>query len=181
MNKNKICITYESGCKEQHKSCQLYNLYETPKNKLDCENTKIYIETGQNFDDSQLCFFLEENVLSEINNAQILFQNLNIIDLYPKVQIKLVNLLTNQCTEKYKSYKLSKENVANKNKEDREPIYLRSFHGGINGGRRKESEERCYDMNNEYNCKHFTPTDTNKNCAYINNICIEQYQTCEYI
>ena len=71
MDKNKICISYESGCKEQYKSCQLYNQYETSINKIDCEKTKIYIDTNQNFDDSQLCIFSEGKCLTRENNAQI--------------------------------------------------------------------------------------------------------------
>ena len=178
LDKNKICITYESGCKEQYKSCQLYNLYETSKNKLDCENTKIYIETKQNFDDSQLCVFSEGKCLTRDKQCSDIFEESECNRFIPKGLNKACEFVDNQCTEKYKSYKLSNEKVANKNKEDREPIYLSSFYGGINGGRRKESERGCSDMESEYSCKHFTPTDTNKNCAYINNICIEQYESC---
>ena len=43
----------------------------------------------------------------------------------------------------------------------------------------QKREDKFSHLKGEYIFKYFTHTDTNKNCAYINNKCIEQYQTCE--
>ncbi len=42
-----------------------------------------------------------------------------------------------------------------------------------------KSIKKCEEAKDENECGTTTPTDTNKNCVFTNNKCVEQYKTCE--
>lgn len=54
---NKICVYSNYQCKEQYKTCALYNEKESSKTKDGCESIKIYNDEKNIFDDTKLCTF----------------------------------------------------------------------------------------------------------------------------
>lgn len=52
----KVCVSTTDGyCKEQYKTCELYNTKETSKTKTDCEAIITY--SNSHFDYSKICEF----------------------------------------------------------------------------------------------------------------------------
>ena len=176
---NKECIYIKNHCKEQYKTCELYDNNELYKNKENCESIIMYDNSYSYLYISKVCTFFEGKCLARDKQCSDIFEKSECYRFTPKDSNKTCIFVENQCKEKYKTCKLYDENVANKNKEDCESISFCTFYEGINGGRCIEREQECSDNREENSCKYFIPIDTNKNCAYINNKCIEQYKTCE--
>ena len=42
----------------------------------------------------------------------------------------------------------------------------------------KESKN-CGEAKTELECIYINPSDNNKHCAFVNNVCVEQYKTCQ--
>ena len=191
MDKNKICISYESGCKEQYKSCQHYNFYETSINKIDCEKIKIYIDTNQNFDDSQICIFSEGKCLTRDKQCSDILNSTDCKAFVPKDSNKECIYIENHCKEQYKTCELYDKFELNKNKEDCESIIIQDktdwslyksdvctfFEGKclVKGFK----DMQCSDIFEEFECNLFQPKDSNKTCEFVENQCKEKYKTCK--
>ena len=89
------------------------------------------------------------------------------------------------CKEQYKTCELYEQKASNKNKEDCESIAFIDEDGYYDVYKCVFKDNvcstgtKCGDFTNEWGCKDFTPTDTNKKCYFDNGVCKEIYKSCE--
>ena len=191
-DEKKICVESPSGlgCKEQYKTCGLYNDNEASKNKEDCESIKIYSDLTDSFDDLKKCSF-SGGVCSEKSIRCSDFNDELVCSLAPLVytlpENKTCVYKNNKCHEVYKTCELynNNEKDENKNKEDCESIYeerdAADYNCVFNSNNKTCSSVRkkCSDFKNYYNCLYFRPVDESKRCVYVNGSCVEHFKTCE--
>jgi hypothetical protein len=91
--------------------------------------------------------------------------------------------LNGGCIEQYKTCELYNEKVSHKTKADCESLRIKDTYGYIRKCVFKDDTcatgTKCSDFTYEFGCNNFSPSDTNKRCIFINNVCEEIYKTCE--
>ena len=87
------------------------------------------------------------------------------------------------CKEQYKTCELYNEKVTSKTKADCESLRIEEGYGYFRKCVFKDNTcatgTKCSDFTYESGCNNFSPSDTNKRCIFINNVCEEIYKTCE--
>ena len=191
---NKICVLSGNQCKEQYKTCDIYNAQVSKENrdKNICESIKIY-ESDQ-FVSSKKCVYdttKKECEEKPLDCSEIISQEQCILHT-PSDTLKKCVFVNDKCKEEYKSCEdYNKKNTDEKNSNDCESIVLFSsgFIDYSNMCTFEESTHTCSSkpktscddyksgQSEEY-CININLSDSNLKCAFINNICIEQYKQC---
>ena len=188
----RICVESPSGlgCKEQYKTCDLYNENEVSKNKNDCESIIIYSDSIESFNEFKKCSFTgntcaeKQKDCSEITNElECSFAPF----IYTLPENKTCIYKNKKCQEVYKTCELYDENVNidSKNKEECESIYEErdaSSYNCIfypNNKTCSSVRKKCSDIKHINNCIYHIPTNENKRCVFVDNKCVEHFKTCE--
>ena len=176
---NKRCIYSGSQCKEQYRSCYLYNKYASPKDETECKNIKLY-EYG-NLNTKEYCDFVDSECVQKQKTCSELTSQKDCESSYFEDYICVFK--GNQCKEQYRTCDKYNELVAEsaKNKDDCESINEGTFNKcsfNTNTKVCSKIKKDCKEISTSL-CSNHTPTDTTKKCILINDKCVEQYKTCE--
>ena len=168
-NKHK-CVMINSVCTKQEKTCTDYE----GSTKADCEaiiNEKINYK----------CVFNSENHCVEEQRPCDDYSGWiesECASFKPSVSGNRCSIgLNDKCQEIYNDCEKYTEGDTTKctNIQRNDITYKCVFDGTC-----KNEKKVCSDAKYETECNAITPTDTNKQCAFINNYeCVEQYKTCE--
>ena len=177
---NKRCVYIGTECKEQFKTCELYNQNASPKDATECKNIMLYNDNNIlrtkyycDYIDSQ-CTEQQKTctkLVSQIDCESTYFDDYNCV------------FKENKCLIQYKTCDLYNQKVANKNKEDCEIIdegrdYKCSFDTTTKTCSKVKKD--CKDITDSSECTSHTPEDsTNKICIFENNSCKEVYKSCD--
>ena len=206
---NKRCIYSGSQCKEQYKTCELYDQNASPKDATECNNIKLYDYSG-NLNTKIYCDFVgsecvqKQKTCSELT-SQTDCESSSFFEDYICV------FKGNKCKEQYRTCDKYNKLVAEsaKNKDDCESINEGTYNKcsfNTNTKVCSKIKKDCKEISTSlsYNkcsfntntkvcskikkdckeistslCSFHTPTDTTKKCILINDQCVEQYKTCE--
>ena len=176
---NKRCIYSGSQCKEQYRSCYLYNKYASPKDETECKNIKLY-EYG-NLNTKEYCDFVDSECVQKQKTCSELTSQKDCESSYFEDYICVFK--GNKCKEQYKTCDKYNKLVAEsaKNKDDCESINEDSYNKcsfNTNTKVCSKIKKDCKEISTSL-CSNHTPTDTTKKCILINDKCVEQYKTCE--
>ena len=116
-DKDKICIYSDGECKEQYKTCELYNTKATSKNQADCLSLKIYSDTQKSFDNSKICTYSGTTCSSRDKTCEDLEEKECEV-FKPKDSNKICILSGSNCKSQYKTCELYNEKASSKNEND---------------------------------------------------------------
>lgn len=181
---NTICVFNQNVCKEQFKTCELYNSEVTEKNKEDCEAIRIY---DYGFDTSSKCVF-SEGACSKTKKDCSEFTDSYTCNYHkPKDENKKCRFIQDKCEEQYKTCELYNSKESTKTKEECEKIipYKNSYSSIDEDSKcvfdsdsncvRKPKE--CSEMGNNYHC-YGHKIDDEHICILDNNECKQVYTSC---
>ena len=189
---DKVCVSTTNGyCKEQYKTCELYNTKETSKTKADCEAIIYY--SGSTIDNSKICEFTDSTKTCSTRDKECKDITGEYLCEYftPKDTDKICVYVNSQCKEQYKTCELynTKVTEANKKSEDCKAIQIYISYNNFDTSSKcvyddttktcSKRKKECSDFTTESTCNSYRPEDTNKKCIFISNKCEEQYKTCE--
>ena len=179
-----ICVFNQNACKEQYKTCEIYNSEVTDKNKEDCEAIKIY---DYGFDTSSKCVF-NEGACSKTKKDCSEFTDSNSCNYHePNDENKKCRFIQDKCEEQYKTCELYNDKESQKTKEECEKIipYKNGYSSVDEDSKcvfdtdsncvRKTKE--CSEMGNNYNC-YGHKIDNEHVCTLDNNECKQVYTSC---
>ena len=186
-DKDKICIYSDRECKEQYKTCELYNTKATSKNQADCLSLKIYSDTDGDFDDSKICSYAGTTCSSRDKTCEDLEEE-ECEDFKPKDRDMICILSGGKCKSQYKTCELYNNKVSSKNENDCLSLKIYSDTDGdfddsqictYSSGTCSSRDKLCSDIKDESNCENFKPKDTDLICIFDGGQCKSQYKTCE--
>ena len=185
-DKDKICIYSDGECKEQYKTCELYNTKATSKNQADCLSLKIYSDTDEYFDDSKICSYAGTTCSSRDKTCEDLEEKECEV-FKPKDSNKICILSGSNCKSQYKTCELYNENASSKNENDCLSLKIYSDTDGdfdnskictYSGTTCSSRDKTCEDLE-EDECEDFKPKDSDMICILSGGKCKSQYKTCE--
>ena len=186
-DKDKICIYSDGECKEQYKTCELYNTKATSKNQADCLSLKIYSDTQKSFDNSKICTYSGTTCSSRDKTCEDLEEE-ECEDFKPKDRDMICILSGGKCKSQYKTCELYNNKVSSKNEadclslkiySDLENYFDDSQICTYSSGTCSSRDKLCSDIKDESNCENFKPKDTDLICIFDGGKCKSQYKTCE--
>ena len=186
-DKDKICIYSDRECKEQYKTCELYNTKATSKNQADCLSLKIYSDTDGDFDDSKICSYAGTTCSSRDKTCEDLEEE-ECEDFKPKDRDMICILSGGKCKSQYKTCELYNNKVSSKNEADCLSLKIYSDYENYfddsqictySSGTCSSRDKLCSDIKDESNCENFKPKDTDLICIFDGGQCKSQYKTCE--
>ena len=186
-DKDKICIYSDGECKEQYKTCELYNTKATSKNQADCLSLKIYSDTQKSFDNSKICTYSGTTCSSRDKTCEDLEED-ECEDFKPKDSDMICILSGGKCKSQYKTCELYNNKVSSKNEadclslkiySDLENYFDDSQICTYSSGTCSSRDKLCSDITDESNCENFKPKDTDLICIFDGGQCKSQYKTCE--
>ena len=186
-DKDKICIYSNRECKEQYKTCELYNTKATSKNQADCLSLKIYSDTDGDFDDSKICSYAGTTCSSRDKTCEDLEEE-ECEDFKPKDRDMICILSGGKCKSQYKTCELYNNKVSSKNEADCLSLKIYSDYENYfddsqictySSGTCSSRDKLCSDIKDESNCENFKPKDTDLICIFDGGQCKSQYKTCE--
>ena len=174
---DKRCIFINNKCVEQDTDCS----YNDGKDKNRCESIVLsqdYLKCE--LDKDYNCVQKKRECSEYTGDSEYSCEN----NYASRDDNKKCFFINNKCTEKYIYCSAYKGN----DKETCESIKPYDQYGtsalpgykcvfGTNGCERVSKE--CTDAKSATECYSISPTDTNKNCIYTDNKCIEQYKDCD--
>ena len=183
---DKVCVPTNDGknyCKEQYKTWELYNTKETSKSKTGCEAIISYSKVCEYISSTSTC-------QSRDKECKDFTEELSCTYFSPKDTDKRCVYIDSQCKEQYKTCELYNSNVkeADKKAADCEAIQIYKSYSiddyskcvyDENTKTCSTKKKECSDFTTESTCNYYKPEDENKKCIFINNVCEEQYKTCE--
>ena len=184
-DKDKICIYSDRECKEQYKTCELYNTKATSKNQADCLSLKIY--TDGDFDNSKICTYSGTTCSSRDKTCEDLEED-ECEDFKPKDSDMICILSGGKCKSQYKTCELYNNKVSSKNEADCLSLKIYSDYENYfddsqictySSGTCSSRDKLCSDIKDESNCENFKPKDTDLICIFDGGQCKSQYKTCE--
>ena len=184
-DKDKICIYSDGECKEQYKTCELYNTKATSKNQADCLSLKIY--TDGDFDNSKICTYSGTTCSSRDKTCEDLEEE-ECEDFKPKDRDMICILSGGKCKSQYKTCELYNNKVSSKNQADCLSLKIYSDYENYfddsqictySSGTCSSRDKLCSDIKDESNCENFKPKDTDLICIFDGGQCKSQYKTCE--
>ena len=185
-DKDKICIYSDGECKEQYKTCELYNTKATSKNQADCLSLKIYSDIDGDFDDSKICSYSSNTCSSRDKTCEDLEEKECEV-FKPKDSNKICILSGSNCKSQYKTCELYNEKASSKNENDCLSLKIYSDTDGdfdnskictYSGTTCSSRDKTCEDLEEE-ECEDFKPKDSDMICILSGGKCKSQYKTCE--
>ena len=187
---NTICDSTQGICKTLYKTCELYdaNVEEAKKNKEDCESIRIYLDNDNygRYDEHHYCSYTGTTCSTKERKCEDIPDQYTCEDYSPTDDTICV-FINGFCKEQYKTCEIYNQRVeeANKNKEDCEAI--RFYDNGFDAywkcvfeeGTCSKRKKECSEFTDSYFCNNIQLEDVNKKCRFINDVCEEQYKTCE--
>ena len=188
-NTDKMCVYIDKQCKEQYKTCELYDRRVSDKNKDDCESIILYDEEmAYGVETNYKCAFIDGKCSTIIKNCSEIYDSYNCHKTNPADQNKKCIFLFDEdiCEEQFKTCELY-DKEAIKTKEICEKILPYEIDGDNLDNDSKcvfenshcvRKKKECSDFDKQYNCKQFRLDDENKICVFENGKCKEQYKSC---
>ena len=188
---DKICVsTNNYYCKEQYKTCELYNTKETSKTKTDCEAINYYSDSKEEFDNTKICSFSGSTCSTRDKTCEDITTGEYDCESFKPSDTDKVCVYTNyQCKSQYKTCELYSTKETSKTQAGCEAIrtYSGSYFDDSKICEYTSSTSTCSTRDKEckdiitgnYDCEDFSPKDTDKICVYSDSKCKEQYKTCE--
>lgn len=185
---NKICVRLSGGCKEQYRTCDLYNSKVSQKKKDDCEAILIY-DDNKVLDTKSKCVFDTQTQVCSKKSKECSDYSPDTCQNYtPSNKNKRCVNINEKCEEIFNTCELY-DAETNKNSGDCEKIipyetgttyidyYSKCVYDNSKCERKKKS---CSEIENASICSSHVLDDTNKKCFYesISRKCKEEYKSC---
>ena len=181
-SKNQICLGSDDGCKEQYKTCELYNEKVSNKKKEDCESLRY---DGKNI---YKCFFKDGACSTGTKCSDFTYES-GCKGFIPSDTDKRCSFINGVCKEIYKTCELydTKTKIDDKKEADCKEIkeydssgYYKCVFDTDKKSCGKQKLTKCdhYEtgMDESY-CENIHPNDY-KQCTIKDNKCVEIYKTC---
>ena len=181
------CSIVKGKCIKQYKYCNSYNLdfLNKIKNKTLCETINLSANNKK-------CILKNDQTCTEIKKTCSEYTGTSEYDCIKYFEASktdhVCSLVNNKCIEQPKAINYCSD-YRGTNKQECESIKPSNEYIDSIGYPSKcvYSEEegcikvilKCEDAKTYDECQIISPTNTNKQCAYVNNICQEQYKTCQ--
>ena len=177
---NKICIRSTNGsCKEQYKNCELYNTYETQKNKSGCEAIKVYIDSTKKFDDKKICSYSETICSIKDKECEDISNENECKEFWVGDSIHSCVFKGNKCKKQFLNCDVYNAYASDKNKDDCEEIEFATSKCVFINGVCSLTNKNCSEIKTSSVCNSYHLDDERKKCVFVNNVCEEQFKTCE--
>ena len=171
-SEKKKCLGSDDGCKEQYKTCELYNEKPSDKNKEECESLRFNDKGGYNI--NYKCVYKENQCSTGTKCSDFTYKS-GCNDFTPSDTDKICSFINGVCKEIYKSCELYDTKTLSENK----------------------NEADCKETIEYNNLKYKCVFDENKNCKkqeltkcsdyeswmeedYCNNIVLNKYKKCVF-
>ena len=186
---NKTCIEAGEYCKEEYKTCELYNLNTefSAKNKNDCESIRIKDESDSYYFYQRCVFDNETKTCSKATSCSQFTYELGCINFIPSDNNKRCVFINGTCEEHYITCELYNDKEKTKTKEICEKIipYKSEYELEIDRYCKCEFKSSecirkkipCWEIRSPSICNNQVFEDAI--CIYKDNKCTEAFKTCK--
>lgn len=183
-DENKMCIYTGTECKEQYKSCQLYNEYANPKLDEECKNIILY--SYQSLDQMHVCDMIDGSCQKRDKKCEEYKDEYSCLNYSPYYTNTKCVFKNGECLEQYRTCELYNQNTPDSDKKEEDCINM-IIDSTSKCKYDKDTltcstiKKECKELSSYYEqlCNQHYPDDKDKKCIWINNECVEQFTTCE--
>ena len=174
-SENQICLGSYDGCKEQYKTCELYNQKASNKNKKDCESIKF--KEGSSYEKYKCVF--NDNACSTGEKCSDFTYEEGCNDFIPSDTNKRCSFINGVCKEIYKSCELYDTKTESGNKKEADCKETKEYYsyGSIDFHYKCvfDKEKNSCEKKELTNC---TDYETGMDESYCYNINLNEYKRC---